>query len=271
MPAYTVDVDRYQGFIFDVDGVLFRGRRELPGARQVIAQLKQRGKKILIFSNNSRNDRYQFAEKFRHFPVTEDELYHGVRVAATYIAQQQPGARVSWIGSTGLQRELAWHGLHPVQLEAQPKPVDFLVVGFAPDLTFATLTAGVRALKNRARLVAVNLDRVFPQEEGWIPGAGGIVKALEYYAEVQAETVGKPSSRLAHLLLEKMALPAHEVAVVGDSLDSDVALGQAMGCTTIALLSGEVGTTDLERSQFVPDIVLDSIADMLQAAGTTRR
>jgi ribonucleotide monophosphatase NagD (HAD superfamily) len=184
-------------------------------------------------------------------------------VAATYIAQQQPGARVSWIGSAGLERELAWHGLHTVPLEAYPQPVDFLVVGFAPDLTLATLTAGVRALKNQACLIAVNLDRLFPQEDGWILGAGGIVKALEYYAEVQAELIGKPSPRLARLLLQIMALPAHEVAVVGDSLPSDVALGQTMGCTTIVVLSGEVGMSDLENSRLVPDIVLNSVADML--------
>jgi ribonucleotide monophosphatase NagD (HAD superfamily) len=75
MPARMVDLDQYRGFIFDVDGVLFRGKQEIAGARRVITQLKQRGKRVLIFSNNSRSDRHQFAEKFHGFTLTEDELY----------------------------------------------------------------------------------------------------------------------------------------------------------------------------------------------------
>ncbi len=253
------DFTRYQGFIFDVDGVLFRGDTAIPRARETLHYLKKQGKKVFCLSNNSRNDRFQYAEKFRSFPIEPEELFHAARGAAEYIAAHHPAARVAFIGGNGLRTELILHGLIPVEVTQRLPRADFLVVGHDPEFNYTKLTGAVRILRQGAQLIAANMDRIFPQEEGDIPGPAGIIKALEYYTDVQATVIGKPSPTLAQLALQKMGITAAEGVMIGDSLASDIACGKAAGITTVLVLTGEARREDIQSSPFQPDFVLPDV------------
>lgn len=262
------DFRRYAGFVFDVDGVLFRGEEVIDGARETLRYLKAQGKKVFCLSNNSRNDRYQYAEKFRSFPLEPEELFHAARGTAEYIASLHPRARVAFLGGEGLRTELRLHDLTPVEVTVNPPEVDFLVVGHDPEFDYAKLTGAVRILRRGARLIAVNMDRVFPQAEGDIPGPAGLVKALEYYTGVQATVIGKPTPTLAHLALRKMGISAEEGVMVGDSLLSDIACGKAAGMTTVLVLTGEASLEDVERSSLRPDFVLQDVTALIEEGET---
>src|SRR5436189_1167086 len=45
--------DGYDAFLFDLDGVLYRGERPIPGAAETIASLRASGKRIAFVTNNS--------------------------------------------------------------------------------------------------------------------------------------------------------------------------------------------------------------------------
>jgi arabinose operon protein AraL len=45
-------ITKIEGYIFDLDGTIYTGERALPGAVELVAKLRQRGKKILFVSNN---------------------------------------------------------------------------------------------------------------------------------------------------------------------------------------------------------------------------
>jgi 4-nitrophenyl phosphatase len=262
----SFDFRLYRGFIFDVDGVLFRGETMIDRANETVHALKAQGKKVFCLSNNSRHDRFQYAEKFRAFPLAPEELFHAARGAAAYIASRHPRARVAFLGSAGLQTELALHGLIPVEVTRHSPPVDFLVVGHDPEFNYAKLTGAVRILRQGARLVAVNMDRVFPQEEGDIPGPGGVVKALEYYSNMEAILIGKPNPTLAQLALQKMGITATEGVMIGDSLHLDITCGKAAGMTTVLVLTGEACLADVQRHPYQPDFVLPDITALLPYA-----
>ncbi|HVM12475.1 MAG TPA: HAD family hydrolase, partial [Actinomycetota bacterium] len=45
--------DRYEGFLFDLDGVVYRGDEPIPGAAPTIATLRDLGRGLVFATNNS--------------------------------------------------------------------------------------------------------------------------------------------------------------------------------------------------------------------------
>ncbi|MEA2145463.1 MAG: hypothetical protein QOG59_1050, partial [Solirubrobacteraceae bacterium] len=60
-------------------------------------------------------------------------------------------------------------------------------------------------------------------------------------------------------------MPASEVAVIGDDLGMDIALGRMGGSRTVLVRSGISGDIDLERvpESRRPDAAVDGVADLL--------
>ena len=57
----------------------------------------------------------------------------------------------------------------------------------------------------------------------------------------------------------KLNLQIDEMAMVGDRLYTDIALGKTSGITTCLVLSGETKQSDIEQSEFKPDYVFDNL------------
>src|SRR5206468_9968874 len=68
--------------------------------------------------------------------------------------------------------------------------------------------------------------------------------------------------------LADIGLPAAEVMVVGDDLEADCGGGAAAGCRTALVLSGRTRREDVESSLLRPDLVLESVASLLESMPT---
>ena len=77
--------------------------------------------------------------------------------------------------------------------------------------------------------------------------------------------VGKPSRAAIRTMVEHLGAPAAELAVIGDDLALDVALGRLGGSRTILVRSGISASVDVERlpARHRPDAVVDGVADLL--------
>jgi ribonucleotide monophosphatase NagD (HAD superfamily) len=75
--------------------------------------------------------------------------------------------------------------------------------------------------------------------------------------------VGKPSPITLRVTLDHLRLPAADCAVVGDRLETDIAMGRAAGLGTILVLSGITRAADPEIARWRPDHVVGSLGDLL--------
>ena len=79
--------------------------------------------------------------------------------------------------------------------------------------------------------------------------------------------VGKPNRMIVDAVAQKLGLKIEEMAMVGDRLYTDIALGQTSGITTCLVLSGETRPEDLVDSPHQPTYTfkdLSAIADWLK-------
>jgi len=80
--------------------------------------------------------------------------------------------------------------------------------------------------------------------------------------------IGKPNRLIVDAVAEKYNYSIAEMAMVGDRLYTDIALGKTSGITTCLVLSGETRLEEVAHSQFQPTYTFDnlrSIADWLRS------
>jgi len=135
------------------------------------------------------------------------------------------------------------------------------------DFTYERLAVALDYLMNGAELVALQKGRYVIRPEGRFLDTGAFVAALEYASNTQAYVLGKPSAELLRLAIDDMDLSPHEVAMVGDDVESDVSGAFSVGARSIVVRTGKFTLDTYERSERKPDVLLDSVADLPSALG----
>ena len=265
-------VDEVKGFLFDLDGVLWLGDQPIPGVAEVLRRLRAADKKLMFVSNTSSRSKAKCLEVFERMgmAVQPDEVFVASECAARYIAAKRPGAVTYVLGSPGLFDEAVRAGLDARDPSTrQPDRADFVLVGKDNDLTFTRLTCALRALKAGAEFVAVNCDPTVPVADGLEPGAGAVAAASSVMVGRDPDVVvGKPGTLLLEMALKSSGLSASECAIVGDTPESDIAAGNALGMRTVLVLTGNSDGNSPDGScefpdALKPDHIIESVLDLM--------
>ncbi len=251
-----------QGAIVDVDGTLVRGKESLPGATAGLDSLTAAGVDVLLFSNNPTRPGgyYEALLAECNLPVGDHTAITAATVTAEHLAAEHPAADIYVVGEAGLHEQLRAHGL---TLVSDPTAADVVVGSIDRDLGYDDLQKGLRALQHADRFVATDPDPAIPTGDGLAPGSGAIIAALRAAADRPVDAVlGKPSPIARAAALERLGVPPESCLVVGDRLDTDIALGEAAGMQTALVLTGVTDRATLEAADQQPDYVLESIAEV---------
>src|SRR5918997_2352643 len=243
-----------KGLMLDLDGTLYVGEEPVAGAREAVGALAASGLALRYVTNTTRMPRRAVVERMRTlgFLVEEDEVFTPAWAASRLIGGRSCLALVD---------ESLHEDLGEVRL-TEDSPEVVLVGDLGEDFTYARLDAAFRCLMEGAELVALQKNRYWHSGDGLSLDAGPFVAALEYASEKGADVVGKPEESFFRIALEDMGLGAHEVAMVGDDAEADIAGAKKAGLWGIQVRTGkwrpggDVGEADL---------VLDSVAALPMA------
>ena len=267
MPNGEVTIIMTQGYLIDMDGVIYRGSRLVPGADRFINLLSQRNIPYLFLTNNSQRTRRDVATKLQRMGIDTDEahIFTCATATARFLARRAPEGTAFVIGEGGLL-----NALHTNRYAIVDHDPDYVVVGEGRTVNFEMVERAVRMIKNGAKLIATNMDPHCPTDEGLRPGCGAIVAMLEKATGTQAFSVGKPSPVMMRMARKQMDLRTADVTVIGDTMETDILGGVQMGYRTVLVLSGGTQRQDLAHYAYKPDVVVESIADLcgeLEAVG----
>jgi len=257
-----------RGFLLDMDGTFYLSDHLLEGALRFIDLLREQKKEFLFLTNNSSKHRRQYAEKISRLglSILEELVLTSGEATALYLKEQHPGARLFVVGTPFLEEEFRLHGFQLVE----QKP-DFLVLGFDTTLTYQKLWRLCDFVRAGLPYIATHPDFNCPTETGWMPDIGAIIAFVKAATGREPDlVVGKPNRLIVEAAAAKMNLPVNLLAMIGDRLYTDIALGQSSGITTVLVLSGETKIEDLKDSPFQPDYTfqnLAGVADWLERNG----
>lgn len=249
--------------IIDMDGVLYRGDETIPGAKEFFAFLRARPIGFILATNNSTRTAQQYVDKLAQMgvDVALSEILTSSQATAMYLETLAPrGTKVYVIGEEGLETAVRERGYI-----ISGDGAGFVVVGMDRRLTYEKLKVATLLIRGGARFIGSNPDKTLPTQEGFIPGAGAMLAAVEASTDVVPTIVGKPERTIFELALAKMGSSQEDTAIVGDRLDTDVLGGYNAGLTTILVLSGATPHQDVDSASVKPDLVFEDIGHLHQA------
>ncbi|HEY3727013.1 MAG TPA: HAD hydrolase-like protein [Solirubrobacteraceae bacterium] len=264
-------LDGVRGFVFDVDGTLLhrgpdgRGRPQ-PGAVEVLDRIRATGRKLVLFTNGSHVPSARIAHGLRQdgLPVADQELLTPVDSAITYLRRRHAGAPVLAFASESVCRHMAEHGI-PI---ARDEDAEVVFVAHLDEVEMAMLDRAARAVVAGAPLFTGSYVRGYAGANGMIFSRGAMITAaIAKVTGARPRVLGKPSRAAVAEVGTRLGMPTQEVAVIGDDLGMDIALGRMGGSRTVLVRSGISGAIDLDRvpERRRPDAVIDGVADLLEA------
>lgn len=250
-----------EGFIFDLDGTVYRGEKLLSGAETVIETLRKAGKKIVFLSNKPIQRRTAYADKLCRLgiPVETSQIINSSLVTARFLSENHPNATVYVVGEKPLVDELESHG---ISVSSDPEKIDYVIASFDRNFNYEKLNIAYRAIKSGARLIATNSDRTCPVAGGEVPDAAGMIGAIEGVTGKQVEMIaGKPSSYMLQSALDILQVGNDACLLVGDRLETDMTMALNNGIRAVLVLTGVTTRDDLRDSSTKPDHVIETLED----------
>ncbi|MBI4735290.1 MAG: HAD-IIA family hydrolase [candidate division NC10 bacterium] len=255
-----MDLRSLRAFIFDLDGCVYTGNTLVPGVQAFLQELREKDRRILFLTNNSREAGEELQAKLARLGIlaTREEVLSAVEIVGPLIRDRYGPSPILVIGGETLRRLLAEAGHSLVPLEAY-REARVVVLGHDFDFDYRKLTAAARAVAGGAAFLAVNVDPRLPVEDGeFYPGCGTLAEAVAAAAGVKPEVVGKPMPHIFRAALARLGgVPADEAAMVGDSLASDVRGAQALGLKTIWLAPPGAAAGEVQ-----PDLIIHHFAEL---------
>jgi HAD superfamily hydrolase (TIGR01450 family) len=248
-------------WLLDLDGVVWLSGRPIPGSAEAIERLRQNGRGVVFFTNNSGPTVADQLAALAAAGVaaTADEILTSSQAAASLL---EPGERAAVLGGPGVTEALTDRGVVVVPATDSPAAV---VVGRTTDLSYDVLSAAATAIRRGARFIATNTDATMPTPDGPVPGAGAIIAFLQVASGVDPEVAGKPESPAAALVADRVG--PIEVSV-GDRLETDGLFTKATNSSFGLVLSGVTTEADLPADPAPELIGADLAAIVDQVLGT---
>lgn len=258
----------YDALLVDLDGVVWRGSEVIQPNVNALRLAQESGVKLVFLTNNSTRSRRLYADILRGLGLEAriDTVITSGYSSAMLIRERGLGERVYPIGEAGLYEELSMAGLTAVTgQEALSGGADVVVVALDRELTYTKLEAGVRSILSGSVFLAANTDRVIPVGGGLVsPGAGSIVAAVEAAVGRPPDFIaGKPSKWMAKLGIQ--ACGGGRILVIGDRLDTDVAMAKAAGLDSALVLTGVSRREDAMNAPADrrPDYIVATLEDLV--------
>jgi HAD superfamily hydrolase (TIGR01450 family) len=249
---------RYDAFLFDLDGVLYRGHQPIHGAAETVATLRELGKSLSFVTNNSARTPEAVLDHLASVGIAAalGEIETSALTTAAALAQRGCG-RALVLGEEGLRTALMDVGMELVD-PGDVVRADVVVIGWDRTVTYETLRAASLAIQAGAEFVASNADASYPAPDGrnW-PGAGAIVAAVETATGHRAEVFGKPFAPI--LLAARERAGGGRTLVIGDRVETDIEGARRLGWDSMLVLTGVSTVEDLRAAGISSTYVADDL------------
>ena len=262
-------IEKMKLYLFDMDGTLYLGSRLYDFTIELLQEIRRTGGKYLFITNNSSKSVVDYVKKLEKFGIaaTRDDFMTSSQATAYYLHKHHEGQRLYVCGTESLKEELRSEGF---TVTTNIDEVDCIVMGFDTELTFQKLHDVSYLLLTRPELpyIATNPDLVCPTEFGSVPDCGSVCGMIFNATGKRPVVIGKPSSLMPELAMDKLGVSKEETCVVGDRIYTDVKSGLNAGCVGILVMSGETTYEILEQSPDKPHLVLESAREILDVLKT---
>jgi HAD superfamily hydrolase (TIGR01450 family) len=197
--------------------------------------------------------------KMMGLDIDPGRLLTSVGSAINYLKRHFPGKRVCLLGNESCRQEFTEAG---IPLDNQNP--DCVMTAFDTTLDYKKMQTFCDFVRGGLPYLATHPDVNCPTETGLMPDIGAIHAFIHASAGRWPDIItGKPHTPMRDYLFANRDWDPAQTAAVGDRLTTDVALAVNHGFTGVLVLSGATGREEIPGSKTQPDLVFDSVKDMI--------
>jgi len=174
------------------------------------------------------------------------------------LSKQTPNGTAYVIGNSGLINAL--YNVGYIENDVNP---EYVVVGETNNLSFNEISRAVYHVNNGARLIGTNKDIMDRVGTGVAPSTGTFVAPIELMTNKKAYFIGKPNPLIMTEAMKILGTNTNETVIIGDRMDTDIVAGTELGIDTVLLLSGVTKKEDIRHWPFKPQIILDTVGELV--------
>ncbi len=258
-----------RGILFDLDGVLYNSETPIEGASVTVDWVRRNRIPHLFVTNTTSRGRAELLEKLERFGMRAalDRILTPCVAAAEYLRARPRGPAALFVNPRALGE---FEGVECLPQDAESGAHSVVIGDLGDGWSYRALNRAFRLLLSDpdSVLIALGMTRYWHAQDGLRLDTAPFVVALEHAAERKALVFGKPAEAFYRAAAERLGLPANEIAMVGDGIETDIDGAQRAGMKGVLLRTGKFRPSDLNGS-VTPDAVLDSIREL--PAWWTRR
>ena len=249
--------ERFENFVFDMNGTIWRWSELVPGFAQVFQILENFGKNVYLFTDSTLLTKEGFVNKLKTFGI-EMEKERIVTPSQVAVKLFQ-GKKVFCIGE-GLITEL-----RKANVKVTDSRADAVLIGMDRNVNYDKLRKACEMVLENVKLYKTSKNNVFFNGSRIMPNAGAIAKVVEATTGKKAELIGAPSKYMVKEF-EELNLEPEKTVLFGDECDTDIALGNVLGYTTVLVTTGKDGEADYLKARGInePKLVMKSVKGILK-------
>ncbi|KAG8224013.1 hypothetical protein J437_LFUL001090 [Ladona fulva] len=275
-------LNSFDTIVSDCDGVIWMPGRTFPRCDSVIKKLKEFGKKIIFFSNNSYSTRNEYVKKFEKHGIEVDksEVILPPVIAGAYLESINFQKKVFLIGNSASQEEIESFGIRvykePAALSepgimqlveavsSLDPEVGAVVMDLDVNISYIKMMKAVAYLKDPNCLFLVTATEYKLPFYGVLTfiGPGFFSDTVTSVSGKKPTIMGKPSVEGGEYIKKVHSIVPERTLMIGDTISHDIGLATNCGFLSLFVLSGINTLDDIEKEGFVPDYYISSLSDL---------
>ncbi len=244
----------------DLDGVIYRGKELIPGAKEFVERLRKNGNRFLFLTNNSEQTAGDLRKKLEVMGIDgllDANFVTSAMATALFLDSQKKRGTAFVVGGNGLVNELCRIGYSIT--EDSP---DYVVVGKTKEFNFEMLQKAIEFIGRGSRFIATNPDVLDPVEGGFEPAAGSLLAPIEKATGKPPFIVGKPNAIMMTIARKILGAHSEDTIMIGDRMDTDILGGLESGMKTCLVLSGVSTEKTVEQFSYRPDYIFNHVGEI---------
>jgi 4-nitrophenyl phosphatase len=253
-----------KGLIIDMDGVLWHDTSPIGDLAAIFDRINKLGLKFILATNNATRTIDEYIEKLAKFgvPLSYDKVINSAQATGIYLQSKYPtGTGLYVIGQPSLRKTLEGFGMEVYDTASDI--IEVVVVSLDFQLSYEKLKTASLLLQSGCDFIGTNSDNTLPTPDGFIPGSGTFIGALEIATGKKAKIIGKPEPLLYEMALKRLGTLPEETLAIGDRLETDIAGAQAAGIHTALVLSGASRIEEVKNYYPPPEITAQDLSELV--------
>lgn len=263
----ALDLGRYSTVLFDLDGTVYVDWRPLPGAAEFVRACEEAGARVGFLTNLSLWPKGHCLDALETMGIQANpsRVLTAVDTLCHTVGREVQGRVIACLTAEHLARRLELAGYRTFDLLDRPgvtaDTVDALVVAQCERLDDDAVRRAAQLAGAGIPVFSTSTRGKMPTRKDDVLAAGEVVGAIRAVVDFEPVDCGKPSQIFAEAAGSLLEL-VEPVLVVGDALDTDIALANNNGWDSL-LVDSPVGEEQPSVAWPIPDYRARSLAKAL--------